>query len=77
MVEEGIVCDKSVKLKSIEIGRISFAKPPAVEQLERTYSLNENDILEITADMSTNEYDSCCKRHITATYKKVGSKIAG
>lgn len=69
LIEEGEIEDKKLVLKSKKLDRISFAKPPEVTELNRTFILNSNDELEITTDMGTLNYP--LKKHLRARYKKI------
>ena len=63
--EEG----KSLKLKSKEIARMSFAKEPSVTQLEREFVLLDEKTLKQTVFMATR--NTPLTKHLEATYKKV------
>lgn len=66
-VEEGVVKDKTITLKSSNIGHMKFVRKKVVS-LERCYKLNEKGQLEYTAMMET--VRTPLTRHITVVYEK-------
>lgn len=69
IIEEGIVNGNEIKLKSTKLGRTSFAKPPEVTEIQRTYTfIPEKDELHLNVEMGTVDYK--LKPHLQAVYKK-------
>lgn len=68
-IEEGIMVNKIIVLKSKSLNRMSFAKPPRVTELNRTFQLNPDGSFQIKADMATE--GKPCLQHMSATYNKV------
>lgn len=71
-IEEGVLVDNIIMLKSKSLSRMSFAKPPKVTQLDRTFQLMSDGSFQIKADMATE--GKVCKKHMTATYKRIESR---
>ncbi len=67
--EEGTVENKSLRLKSVNISRMSFAKEPAVTELQRTIEMVDESTLHQVVLMATTK--TPLTRHLEATYKKV------
>lgn len=70
-IEEG-VCNtetKEIHLKSTNVSRSSFAKPPKVLSFERKFRLLEPNALEIILFMETE--NTPLTQHLKAVYKKV------
>ncbi|XP_059044955.1 peroxynitrite isomerase THAP4-like [Achroia grisella] len=70
-LEEGIVDidKKEIVLETVNITRMSFAKPPEVKKFKRFIKLIEPDTLEITLHMET--ANNPLAEHLKAVYKKV------
>lgn len=70
-LEEG-QCDvetKSLVLETVNLTRISFAKPPFVKKIKRVIKLLAPDTLEIVLFMETD--NTPLTEHLKAVYKKV------
>lgn len=73
IVEEGTVNGgNEIVLKSTKLGRMSFAKPPEVLQINRTYTFDEQTSeLKLATDMATST--NPLRRHLNAVYKRVSN----
>lgn len=68
-VEEGQVNGKQISLVSTSIGRMSFAKDPAVTQIERTFTLKDENTLEYKMNLGT--CNNSVKDHLIVVYKRL------
>lgn len=69
-VEEGKVAEENaLVLKSKDIARMSFAKEPAVIEIQRTINLIDENTLHQVVFMATTK--TPLTKHLEATYKKV------
>lgn len=69
--EEG-TCDpmkKELVLETMEISRMSFAKPPVVKKFKRFIKLIAPDTLEVTLEMETDS--TPLTEHLKAIYTKI------
>ncbi|XP_013187337.2 peroxynitrite isomerase THAP4 [Amyelois transitella] len=70
-LEEG-TCDpekKEIVLETVNVNRMSFAKPPVVKKFKRIIKLIAPDVLEVTLFMETDNTELA--QHLKAVYKKV------
>lgn len=68
-VEEGTVNGKQISLISTSIGRMSFAKDPAVTEIKRTFTLKDENTLEYKMELGTS--NNTAKDHLIVIYKKL------
>ncbi|XP_019870599.1 peroxynitrite isomerase THAP4-like [Aethina tumida] len=68
-LEEGTVDNKKLNTSSTQIGRMSFAKDPAVIGIQRTYTLNDEGKLELVLAMETENIG--LKEHLRVLYEKI------
>ncbi|KAB0804303.1 hypothetical protein PPYR_01273 [Photinus pyralis] len=69
-LEEGTVVDNNLNLKSTHIGRMSFAKDPAVTEIARSFVYSPNDKkLHITVLMATSNTE--LHQHLVVEYEKL------
>ncbi|XP_041989263.1 peroxynitrite isomerase THAP4-like [Aricia agestis] len=57
-----------IDLTSVSISRMSFAKPPAVLRFKRTIKLLDQNTLQVTVYMETENTELC--KHLEATYSR-------
>lgn len=60
---------KEVILETVSLTRISFAKPPYVKKIRRQFKLLNDNELEVTVGMETE--NTPMTEHLKAVYKKV------
>lgn len=60
---------KEIVLETVNLTRISFAKPPHVKSIKRVLRLVEPDTLEVTLYMETDS--TPLTQHLQAVYKKM------
>lgn len=60
---------KEITLETVNLSRMSFAKPPEVKKIKRIFKLLEPDMLQVVLFMETN--NTPMTEHLRAIYKKV------
>lgn len=68
-VEEGTVNGKQISLISTSIGRMSFAKDPAVTEIKRIFTLKDENTLEYRMELGTS--NNTAKDHLIVVFKKI------
>lgn len=64
-IEEGELIDKQLNLQTSSLARISFAKEPHVQQIQRVFQLRADGKLEQTVSMATDNQPLIQHLHIT------------
>jgi THAP domain-containing protein 4 len=69
-LEEGAYdpATQEIHLTSQQIGRMSFAKDPAVTALKRSYKITGEGLLEMSVEMATSKTE--LTNHLLVTYRK-------
>jgi len=71
MIEEGEVHDQKVTLTTTHIGRMSFAKDPAVTKVNRSFHLVDGKLVYVMSMETTNQP---LQEHLRCTYTKVDTE---